>query len=95
MTNHPNRSRKTDRRRIRGDWYVNGYEDNLNRSRWLDILVVDGKAYDPELYGRAPEEEAAIVIDADDHLSAWGVGVTFGPDEGEVDRVGRGLFGAG
>ena len=81
----------TRRYRIKGDWMQAGVIDNLNRSRVLDILVVDGKAYDPELHG-LPNDAGRLELTPDDELTAWGAGASFLPDAGELDRVGRHIF---
>lgn len=77
--------------RIRGDWMHNGYIDNLNRQRRLEILVVAGKAYDPEMYGW-PDDGGRMTLTADEEIQAWGNGVGFSPAPGELDRIGRQIF---
>jgi hypothetical protein len=77
--------------RLRGDWMRDGYIDNLNRRRELEIIVANGKAYDPELYGY-PDDAGRITLTADDCLEAWGASVSFSPDAGELNRIGRDVF---
>ena len=77
--------------RLRGDWMRAGYIDNLNRRRQLEIIVANGKAYDPELYGY-PDDAGRVSLTIDDRLEAWGTGVSFCPDAGELDRIGRDVF---
>lgn len=59
--------------------------------RALEIIVIDGRAYDA--YGHdnflAPLSDLRIEIDEAGQLVGAGV---FLPDEGEIDRVGRDLF---
>lgn len=86
-----NRSPATRTYRLRGDWMRDGYIDNLGRTRALDVLVMDGCAYDPDLYG-LPDDEGRMILTADDEISAWGASITFSPDGGELDRVGRHVF---
>ncbi|MEW6124975.1 MAG: hypothetical protein AB1698_20400 [Pseudomonadota bacterium] len=78
--------------RISGDWMTDGYVSGRGR---LEIMVLDGKAYDPVVYDVSPagyEHEALISIEADDTLRAWGASTSFAPDNGEIDRVGRTAF---
>lgn len=79
--------------RIKGDWLVEGFVDNLGRERELDIVVIDGKAYDPADAG-CGTPPLRMSIDADGALSAWGADIAFSPEDGEVDRVGRDTFAA-
>lgn len=76
--------------RIKGDWMVDHQIDNLNRARHLDIVVVNGKAYDAGLYG-APIDSGRLSLHGDE-LTAWGDDISFSPDSGEIDRIGRSVF---
>lgn len=76
--------------RIRGDWMTDGCIDNLNRQRWLDVRVCGDIAFDYE-----PGFDITLepfVLTSDDRLEAWGAGVSFSPDPGEIDRIGRDKF---
>jgi len=79
--------------RIAGDWMVNGYIDNLGRKRALSIAVVNGRAYDLDYSGQPDLREPPLTIDIDGAIEVGGGSVTFLPDAGEIDRVGRHLFG--
>lgn len=80
------------RYRIKGDWLVNGFIDNLGRSRYLDIAVVDGTACDFDTAGRPDPHFRPIKLVVGDELQGWGSEVSFAPDDGELDRVGRHVF---
>lgn len=92
MVNHPNRGRRPHPRyTLRGDYMT---PDGLIRDlspQTLEIIVVDGHAYDA--YGhdnfQAPLSDLRIEIDEAGQLVGAGI---FLPDEGEIDRVGRDLF---
>ena len=73
--------------KVKGDWLVNGYIDNLNRPRTLEIVVVEGRAYDAGLYG-GPDDDGRLALTAAGELKAWGSAVAFLPDGGEIERLG-------
>lgn len=75
---------------IKGDYTVDGFR-SADHTRFLTIAVIDGVAYDAELLDVTPADqrcEAQVKIDADGALRAWGDGVAFLPNEGEIERVG-------
>jgi hypothetical protein len=79
--------------RIRGDWLINDYIDNQGRHRYLKIVVIDGIAYDDTSdFPMISPSDMRLKLDADDCLAAWGAGVAFAPDPGEIDRIGRSVF---
>lgn len=75
--------------RIRGDWMSDGYIDNLGGGRLLVIAVVDGRAHDVDDAGHVLD---VLTLHSDGEIRGWGAGVGFGPDAGELDRIGRNLF---
>lgn len=75
--------------RITGDWTINDYVDNLDRRRELRIAIIDGVAWDIDDCERPTNK---ITLTSEDTLTAWGAGVEFLPDAGEVDRIGREHF---
>lgn len=83
------------RKRIAGDWLVDGYIDNLGRQRCLELVIVGTKAYDADMYDFGfPLAECELVGHAhDDTITAWGASTRFSPDEGEIERVARECFG--
>jgi hypothetical protein len=81
MTNHPNRSLSA---RIRGDWMVNGYIDNLNRRRWIAVEVIGDRAY---LAAEEGDQTSPLRLNVDGSILAWGAGVAFSPDAGEMERL--------
>lgn len=75
---------------IKGNYTVDGYLSG-DHSRHLTVALIEGVAYDADLMDITPashRHEAALRIDADGALRAWGTGVAFLPDDGEIERVG-------
>jgi hypothetical protein len=72
----------------------NGYRSTLAK-RELRITIVDGKAYDQEMYAfpcGQPLFNARLQLDAYGNVSAYGAVWEFLPDDGEIERVGGTSF---
>lgn len=79
---------------IKGDYTINGYLSS-DDPRYLSVALIEGVAHDADLVGIIPgshRHEASLRIDADGALCAWGAGIAFLPDAGEIERVGRQHF---
>lgn len=79
------------RMQIKGDWLINGHIDNLDRRRFLDVLVrANGKvvlAGEDEPWLIARGEFPAITLDEDGAIRQWGADVSFLPDDSEIARL--------
>lgn len=81
--------------RIRGDWMRDGYIDNLDRRRMMEIAIVDGRAYATDMEGQPETRDPPLELDEDGairHVGAKGCGF-FQPDDVEIARIGRDKFG--
>lgn len=80
---------------IKGDWMTDGVIDNLNRTRRLEIEIINGKAYAIDHTGQPDTRDGPIELTVDDQLMAWGASTSFCPDTGELKRIGRQHFRSG
>lgn len=71
---------------IKGDWMIDGLINNLGRPRRLEVTIVDGVARDVDDYGHPLEQ---VKIDHNGELVAWGAGIAFSPDDGELERLAK------
>lgn len=73
---------------IKGNYTINGYLSS-DHPRYLSVALIEGVAHDADLLDVIPaSHEACLRMDADGALCAWGAGVAFLPDDGEIERVG-------
>lgn len=70
---------------IRGDWFDDGYRDNLHRGRRLEIAVQDSTLYATDDCGRP---ETRLTTRPDGTLAGWRANLIFAPDAGELARIG-------
>lgn len=66
-------------RRIRGDWMVNGYIDNTNRTRTLECVEMGGQFFAVDHLGRADLSDPLIVADGELQFGGWKL--AFSPDQ--------------
>lgn len=76
------------RRIIRGDWMTNGFIENLNRRRALDVAIVDGRAYLLDVDEHTPDLSRPVRLDVAGEICGWGASTSFSPDPGEIARLG-------
>lgn len=76
---------------LKGTWMTDdGYQRDLVPP-YLEIQVINGRAYDAEMPPMARDDVGPLRLDAAGNLRCWAASY-FSPDDGEVNRVGRHLF---
>lgn len=66
---------------VLGDWHDDGFQRG---TRDLDAVVHNGRLW---AVNDAMRPETPLTISDDGTIIGWGEGVSFSPDEGEIDRV--------